>query len=54
MDKYIILTWPDIQYFMDKEGFTENCCLINDDYFITVYGSSAYFVNYSWYLKKSS
>ena len=42
---YIVITWPQIQNFMTKEGFEENSHLINDD---KGFGSSAYFVNLAW------
>ena len=48
---YIIIQWPEIQDLMDKEGFRENACLANDDYFQQEYGSSAYFVNVDWLSK---
>lgn len=52
-DKYVVVTWPDIQYFMDKEGFKENSYLINDEKGLDDFGSSAYFVKESWYNKMS-
>ena len=45
---YIIIQWPEIQYFMELEGFKENSYLINDDKGIEKFGSSAYFVNTKW------
>ena len=52
-DKYVIIQFPEIQFLMEREGFNENCYLINDEYFLSLYGSSAYFVNESWlYMKK--
>ena len=48
MEKYIVVTWPDIQYLMDKEGFEDNAFLINDDKGLDRFGSSAYFVEESW------
>lgn len=47
-DTFIIVTWPDIQDYMDKDGFDENSCLINEEPFLSEYGSSAYFVRLSW------
>jgi hypothetical protein len=49
---YIPVTWPDIQYFMDKEGFDDNTYLILDDNGMAEFGSSAYFINYEWYKKQ--
>lgn len=45
---FVIITFPAIQELMELKGFEENCCLINDEYFLSKYGSSAYFVNYNW------
>lgn len=39
-DKYIIVQWPESQYFLDRD----DCCLINTEPFLSIYGSSAYFV----------
>lgn len=47
-DRYVIVTWPESQGLMDKEGFEENACLINDDTFLEIYGPQSYFVNESW------
>lgn len=43
-----IVTWPEIQEYMEKDGFRENACLANDEHFVNVFGSSAYFVNSKW------
>lgn len=48
MDKYIVVQWPDIQTYMDKEGFKDNAHLINDEKGIELFGSSAYFINEEW------
>lgn len=47
MEDYEIIGWPDIQYFMDLEGFKENSTLIepNDNMGI---GSSTYLINKEW------
>ncbi|HMT02313.1 MAG TPA: hypothetical protein PKD00_03235 [Burkholderiales bacterium] len=48
-DSFIVITWTDnIQELMEKDGFAENACLINDEPFLTEYGSSAYFVRGCW------
>ena len=47
-DKYVVITWPDIQDLMEHDDFNDNACLITDDPFIQEYGSSAYFVRESW------
>lgn len=44
MNKYVIVEWPDIQFL----GFNEHACLINDDEWVSKYGSSAYFVEEEW------
>lgn len=48
MDKYIIIQWPEIQEFMEIEGFEENSYLINDEKGLANFGASAYFVNTKW------
>ena len=47
MEDYEIIGWPEIQYFMDLEGFDENATLIepNDNMGI---GSSTYLVDKEW------
>lgn len=45
---FVIIMWPDIQEYMDKEGFKENSHLINDEVGLDKYGSSAYFVSKDW------
>ena len=47
-ETFVIITWPEIQDYMDKPGFKENSCLINEEPFFSEYGSSAYFVRESW------
>lgn len=39
-----IVTWPDCQVLMDHPDFSEGAELINDDYGLDMYGSSAYWV----------
>jgi len=45
---YVVITWPEIQYYMDLDGFDENSSLINDEPMLSEYGSSAYFVDEDW------
>lgn len=45
---YEVITWPEIQNYMDKEGFEENAYLVNDEQGIEDFGSSAYFVDVDW------
>lgn len=47
-DDYVIIQWPEIQDYMDVEGFDENSCLVSTEPMLTEYGSSAYFVNKGW------
>lgn len=46
--KFIIVEWPEIQLYMEQEGFNDNCYLINDTSWLDQYGSSSYFVNEKW------
>ena len=48
-DRFVVVTWPEIQNLMVFEDFNENACLINDQPFLDEYGSSAYFVRESWF-----
>ena len=48
MSKYVVITWPDIQDYMDLDGFEENSYLVNDEQGIEDFGSSAYFVDEEW------
>lgn len=48
MNTYIVVTWPEIQYYMDLPGFDENSYLINDEKGLSDFGSSAYFINRRW------
>ncbi len=48
MGKYVVVTWPDSQQLMDKEGFAENSYLVNDEQGLEDFGSSAYFVDEDW------
>ena len=43
-DEYVPICWPDIQYYMDLEGFDEHAYLINDEQGLDDFGSSAYMV----------
>lgn len=48
LSKFVIVEWPEIQSYIDKEGFDNNCCLINDDTWLDQYGALSYFVNEEW------
>ena len=48
LENYIIVCWPEIQEYMDKEGFDKNSSLITDEHLVDLYGSSAYFVSKTW------
>ena len=43
-----VVTWPEIQYYMDKKDFRNNTALINSEHGIEIYGSSAYRMNPEW------
>ena len=47
MEDYEIIEWPDIQAFMDLDGFDDNATLVepNDNMGI---GSSTYLVSKEW------
>ena len=47
MEDYEIISWPDIQYFMDLEGFNENATLIEPNENLNI-GSSTYLVSKEW------
>lgn len=44
-DIYIVVTWPESQDFIGQD----DCYLIDSDYGVDVYGSSAYLVPVSLY-----
>jgi len=46
--KYVVVTWPEIQFYMNRQGFDENTFLINDEKGMDEFGSSAYFVSEKW------
>ena len=52
METYVAITFPEIQEYMDLEGFDENAYLINDEHGINDFGSSAYFVRAEWLKEK--
>lgn len=47
MEEYEIIDWPEIQYYMDKEGFKENATLITPNENMGI-GSSTYLVKIEW------
>lgn len=47
IEDFEIIGWPDIQYFMDIDGFEENTTLINPNDNIGI-GSSTYLVSIDW------
>jgi hypothetical protein len=44
----VIIAWPEIQDYMDYEGFDANATLINSGDLYKQYGDSAYIVNAKW------
>lgn len=47
MEEYEIIDFPEIQYYMDKEGFEENATLITPNESMGI-GSSTYLVKVEW------
>ena len=47
MENYTIISWPDIQDYMDKPGFEENSALINQNDKIGI-GSCTYLISNEW------
>ena len=47
MKDYEIIEWPDIQAFMELDGFEENATLIESNDSMGI-GSSTYLVNKEW------
>ena len=47
MEDFDIIGWPDIQYYMDEEGFDENATLIEPNENMGI-GSSTYLINKGW------
>lgn len=47
MDEYTIIGWPDIQAFMELDGFGDNATLINENDSMGI-DSSTYLVRVDW------
>lgn len=47
MEDFEIIEWPEIQYYMEIEGFRENSSLIEPNDNIGI-GSSTYLVSTEW------
>ena len=47
MEDYEIIEWPEIQYFMDIEGFDDNATLIEENDAMGI-DSSTYLVSKDW------
>lgn len=47
----IVVMFPESQMLDTKEGFLDNCELINSEVGIEMYGACAYLVNEDWYNK---
>ena len=43
-DKYILVTWPESQKYMNLKGFEEHSSLAD----CTKFGSDAYFIEEDW------
>lgn len=48
MEDYVIIGWPDIQAYMDLEGFEDNSTLIIPNYSMKLWVST-YLVDKKWY-----
>lgn len=46
--RYRIVEWPFSSEYMDKPGFYEHACLINDEDWVKKYGTEAYFIDEDW------
>ena len=44
----ILVPWPEVQDYMDMEGFEEHSSLANDEFTLNKYGSSAYWIEQEW------
>ena len=47
MKDFEIIEWPEIQYFMEQEGFDDNATLIEPNGYMGI-DSSTYLVNKEW------
>lgn len=47
MDEYEVIGWPEIQYYMEYEGFKENSSLVEPNDNIGI-GSSTYLISVEW------
>lgn len=47
MEDFDIIGWPDIQYYMNEEGFDENATLIEPNENMGI-GSSTYLISKEW------
>lgn len=47
MEDYAIIGWPEIQSYMELDGFRENSALIDENVHIGI-GSSTYLVSLDW------
>ena len=45
----IVVTFPESQVMESKDGFFQNCELINSEQGIKEFGANAYLVNEEWY-----
>ena len=47
MEDYAIIGWPEIQSYMELDGFQENSALIDENVHIGI-GSSTYLISLDW------
>ncbi len=45
---FVVIEFPEIQKYMDMDGFEENSYLVSDEKGLEDFGSSAYFVSLEW------
>lgn len=54
LNKTIVVRFPESQILAEKDGYFENCELINSEKGVEMYGACAYLVNEEWYNKVKS
>ncbi len=45
---FIVVTWPEVKYFMQFPDFVNNSILIQDDPLLQEFGNSAFLVRKAW------
>lgn len=52
MEKYIILTWPEVQEYMDYDDFDAHSTLVYPNSLMDIEGCT-YLIDKEWYNEKS-